>query len=56
MPIAERNLYVAVLLIIKQKGVIYMGKAIQWESDFDEALAQAKTKCKPLLLDFFNPG
>jgi hypothetical protein len=33
-----------------------MPDRIQWESDFDKALAEAKAKGKPLLVDFFNPG
>lgn len=32
-----------------------MGKQINWISDFNEALAQAKRENKAILLDFFNP-
>jgi hypothetical protein len=33
-----------------------MATEIQWEKDFDRALARAKTENKPVLMDFFNPG
>ncbi|GAB4246144.1 MAG: hypothetical protein Kow0054_00060 [Deferrisoma sp.] len=29
---------------------------IQWETDFQKAVARAKAEDKPVLLDFFNPG
>ena len=32
------------------------GKGIQWETNFDEALARAKAEDKPVFLDFFNPN
>jgi len=33
-----------------------MTPKIEWEKDFDKALARAKREEKPLLLDFFNPN
>lgn len=29
---------------------------IQWETDFQKAVARAKAEDRPVLLDFFNPG
>ena len=33
-----------------------MAKTIEWETDFDKALARAKAENKEVLLDFFNPN
>jgi hypothetical protein len=41
---------------IRRKGERPMATEIQWEKDFDKALARAKTENKPVLMDFFNPG
>ena len=32
-----------------------MENTINWERSMEEALAQARSKNKPVLLDFFNP-
>lgn len=32
-----------------------MPQQIQWETEFDTALAHAKNENKPIFLDFFNP-
>ena len=32
-----------------------MGKTMNWETEFNQALKRAKTEKKPVLLDFFNP-
>jgi hypothetical protein len=32
-----------------------MTDKISWETDWDSALAKAKSDAKPILLDFFNP-
>jgi hypothetical protein len=29
---------------------------IQWESDYEKAMARSKKENKPVLMDFFNPG
>jgi hypothetical protein len=33
-----------------------MGKQLQWETDFSQALSKAKTEKKIVIVDFFNPG
>lgn len=30
-------------------------KAMNWETDFNQALQRSKAEHKPVLLDFFNP-
>lgn len=33
-----------------------MPKAIEWLTEEDDVLAQAKASARPLLIDFFKPG
>jgi hypothetical protein len=39
-----------------RKGRTSFMSVIEWGTDFDETLARAKAKNRPVLLDFFNPN
>ena len=44
------------VLIWPAESVGGQDQDIQWVTNFDEALAMAKTEKKPVYLDFFNPN
>lgn len=52
--------FLVAVTVMAQAGVALssdkQAQGIQWAAGFDEALSQARTANKPVLLDFFNPN
>ncbi|HMK35779.1 MAG TPA: hypothetical protein VK463_11975 [Desulfomonilaceae bacterium] len=42
--------------ITPARAVEQQGQGIQWTSNFEKAMAQARGQNRPVLLDFFNPN
>ncbi len=57
------RVFVVAMALVLQAALIWPAESaggqdqgIQWVTNFDEALARAKTEKKPVFLDFFNPN